>query len=92
MRRVAWIQVRFILTNVGPGDGHGAVDVMRNGPALDETRSAASPATLIRWKAKPEKYRLQGSTRLNIPRHETRKTKNGYRLTLRAKEYELEPT
>ncbi len=30
-----WVQARFILTNVGPGDSHAAVDVMRFGVPLE---------------------------------------------------------
>jgi hypothetical protein len=86
-----WIQVRFILTNVGPGDGHGALDVMRNGPALDENKERGFTRYIDKVEGKARKVSAAGAP-LDLTFRDTRleKTKTGYRLTLRAKEYELE--
>ena len=86
-----WIQTRFILTNVGPGDGHGAVDIMRKGPALDGTKGRKFTRYIDKVESRVRTL-SDGTTPLSLKFRETtlEKTKSGYRLRLKAKGYEFE--
>ena len=86
-----WIQTRFILTNVGPGDGHGAVDVMRYGSTFDEPKKRSFSRYIDKVEAKARTLSSTGQP-LNLAFRNTslKKTKRGYLLTVRARGYELE--
>lgn len=86
-----WVQCRFILTNVGPGDGHGALDLMRFGAPLDGDTS--QKRVFGRWIDKIEKsVRSVQAKPLDVKFRNSRllKTKRGYTLLVNAKGYEME--
>lgn len=85
-----WIQARFILTNVGPGSSHAAIDVMRQGAPLG---GEAGKRVFSRYIDKIEKsVRKTTNQPLDLAWRGSRltRTKKGYTLRLNTKGYEFE--
>lgn len=85
-----WMQARFVLTNIGPRDNHGAVDLMRYVPRKVEPERDEPFARLIR-KVRPSKRKTANAPlSLEFAKNSLKKVKGGFRLELDIKDYRFE--
>ena len=85
-----WMQLSFVLSNIGIGDGHCAVDVQRHAPEIGEPRTRHF---FYRWPQKFERDAWKASTErldVHIDKSWIKKTEKGYSAYLSSWGYEIE--
>jgi len=86
----AWMQASYVLTNLGPGDGHATIDIMRYAPPLAEPTGKPE---FYRWPKRAPKGDWAAKTSgldIRIAKNTLRKTSKGIEGYMTAWGYELE--